>query len=283
MVLVLFTLPFLNLMNIFQAFVLGMVQGLGEFLPISSSAHLILVPWLAGWNDPGLAFDVALHLGTLAAVLAYFRHDVKLLVIGFWHSLSSSTRDFQNDLNQRMAWFLVVASIPGAVIGKLLEAKAETVFRSPLLIAVTLAGFGLVLLLADRAGKKQKKLAEVRLWDAILIGLSQALAIIPGVSRSGSTIAAGLGLGFQREDAARFSFLMSIPIILGAGLAHARHLSPDVGWVALSMGFLASAVFGFLSIRYLLRYVARKSFGIFVWYRFALSAVVLGLIYFGVK
>jgi len=270
-------------MNIFQALILGMVQGLGEFLPISSSAHLIIVPWLFGWRDPGLGFDVALHLGTLAAVLAYFRHDVKLLIIGFWKSLFPSTRDFKGDLNQRMAWLLAAASVPGAVIGKLLEQKAETVFRNPLLIAITLSGFGLVLFLADRAGRKQKQLEDVRLWDAMLIGFSQALAIIPGVSRSGSTIAAGLGLGLQREAAARFSFLMSIPIILGAGLVHVRHLVAEGGIVELSVGFLAAAVFGFLSIRYLLRYVTRKSFNVFVWYRFAVSALVLVLIYIRMK
>ena len=270
-------------MNIFQAFILGMVQGLGEFLPISSSAHLIIVPWFLGWRDPGLGFDVALHLGTLAAVLVYFWRDIKLLICGFWKSLFKSTRDLQNDLNQRMAWFLAVASVPGAIIGKLFEQKAETVFRNPLLIAVTLAGFGLVLFFADRAGRKQKKMGEVRLWDAVLIGLSQALAIVPGISRSGSTIAAGLGLGFQREDAARFSFLMSVPIILGAGLAHARHLGSDVGMVEVSVGFLASAFFGFLSIRYLLRYVARKSFNVFVWYRLAVSAMILVLIYMRMK
>ena len=266
-------------MNIFQSFILGMVQGLGEFLPISSSAHLVLVPWLFGWKDPGLAFDVALHVGTLVAVLAYFRQDVKLLIIGFLRSLSSSTRDMKNDFYQKMAWLLVVASVPGAVIGKLLEEKAETVFRSPVLIAVALAGFGLILLIADRAGRKQKSLNEIRMVDAVVIGLSQALAIIPGVSRSGSTIAAGLGMGFKREDAALFSFLMSIPIILGAGLAHAGHLSHDIGWGALFVGFLASAFFGFISIRYLLRYVTRKSFDIFVWYRFALAAVIVTLLF----
>jgi len=265
-------------MNIFQAFILGMVQGLGEFLPISSSAHLILVPWLLGWNDPGLAFDVMLHLGTLAAVLVYFRNDVRLLIAGFLRSLSGSTRDLRNDLNQKMAWLLVVASVPGAVIGKLLEEQAQTAFRNPLYIAIALAGFGLILLLADRVGRKERNIMEVRWRDAILIGVSQALAIIPGVSRSGSSIAAGLGLGFTREDAARFSFLMSIPIIFGAGLAHVGHLSSDVGWVALLAGFVSSAVFGFLSIRYLLRYVTRNSFNIFVWYRLSLAVLVITVI-----
>ncbi len=257
-----------------------MVQGLGEFLPISSSAHLVLVPWLFGWKDPGLAFDVALHVGTLAAVLMYFRHDVRLLCIGFLRSLSKSTRDVKNDFHQRMAWLLVIASVPGALIGKLLEEKAETVFRSPALIAVALAVFGLILLAADCAGKKQKTLSEINIIDAILIGLSQALAIIPGVSRSGSTIAAGLGMGFKREDAARFSFLMSIPIIAGAGLAHSVHLSRDIGWGVLCVGFLSSAFFGFLSIRFLLGYVSRKNFNIFVLYRIVLAAAILILVYF---
>lgn len=260
-----------------------MVQGLGEFLPISSSAHLILVPWFFGWRDPGLGFDVALHWGTLAAVLVYFRHDVLLLACGFWRSLFYSTRDLKNDLYQRLAWLLAVASVPGAVVGKLLEEQVESVFRNPLLIAMTLGGFGLVLLLADRAGSKQKRLEGIRWWEALLIGCSQALAIIPGVSRSGSTIAAGLGLGFQRADAARFSFLMSIPIIFGAGLVKARHIGSDVGFVALGVGFISAAVFGFLSIRYLLRYVAVKNFDIFVGYRLALSAAILAVLYFRAK
>lgn len=270
-------------MSIFQSFILGMVQGLGEFLPISSSAHLILVPWLLGWKDPGLAFDVTLHVGTLVAVLVYFRNDVRLLVIGFLRSLSTSTRDMKNDFHQRMAWLLAIASVPGALIGKLLEERAETVFRNPMLIAITLAGFGIVLFVADRVGSKKKVLAEIRAIDAILIGLSQALAIVPGISRSGSTIAAGLGQGFRREDAARFSFLMSIPIIMGAGLSHVVHLSRDIGWGALIVGFLTSAFFGFMSIHYLLQYVSRKNFDVFVWYRLALAAVVLVLVYMRMK
>lgn len=270
-------------MNLFEAFVLGVVQGLGEFLPISSSAHLVLVPWAFGWKDPGLGFDVALHWGTLAAVLAYFRQDVRELVLGFWRSLSPATRNFKNDLQQRLAWFLVLASVPGAVIGKLLQDKAEHVFRSPLLISVALAGFGLVLLCADYLGKKQKSLEGLTWLSALLIGCSQALAIIPGVSRSGSTIAAGLGLGLQRKEAARFSFLMSIPIILGAGLLKAKHFHDGVTYPELAVGFLAAAVFGFLSIQYLLKYVAEKSFNVFVGYRFALSIGVLILFYLRTK
>ena len=262
-------------MNIFQALVLGIVQGATEFLPISSSAHLILVPWLFGWQDPGLGFDVMLHWGTLVAVLVYFQHDWRLLIRGFWHSLFRSTRDLQNNLYQRMAWLLVIASVPGAVVGKVFEEYAENTFRNPILIAATVGGFGLILLIADRWGARQKKLDGIRWWDALLIGCSQALAIIPGVSRSGSTIAAGLGLGFQREDAARFSFLMSTPIIFGAGLVKVGHLGQDVDLASLAVGFLSSAVFGFLSIRYLLRYISKHDFKIFVWYRLALAVVIL--------
>ena len=264
-------------MTMFQAMVLGTVQGLCEFLPISSPAHLVLVPWFLGWRDPGLAFDVVLHLGTLMAVLAYFQRDVRLLIQGFWLSLFRSTRDLHNDLNQRMSWFLVIASVPGAVIGKLFEEQAESAFRDPMLIAITISSFALVLWAADRFGSRQKRLAGTRWWEALLIGCSQALAVIPGVSRSGSTIAAGLGLGFQREDAARFSFLMSIPIIFGAGLVNIRHLHlhGEVGLASLAIGFLASAVFGFLSIRYLLRYIAKHDFKIFVWYRIAFAVLIM--------
>jgi undecaprenyl-diphosphatase len=261
--------------NIFQALVLGIVQGATEFLPVSSSAHLILVPWLFGWQDPGLGFDVMLHWGTLVAVLVYFQHDWRLLIRGFWHYLFRSTRDLQNNFYQRMAWLLVIASVPGAVVGKVFEEQAENTFRNPILIAATVGGFGLILLIADRWGARQKKLDGIRWWEALLIGFSQALAIIPGVSRSGSTIAAGLGLGFRREEAARFSFLMSMPIIFGAGLVKIRYLNGDADLAALAVGFLSSAVFGFLSIRYLLRYVSKHDFKIFVWYRIALAVVIL--------
>jgi len=262
-------------MNIVQAMVLGLVQGLGEFLPISSSAHLILVPWLFGWPDQGLAFDVALHWGTLTAVLAYFRKDIRLLAKGFWGSLFKTTRNLRHDFHQQMAWLLVIASVPGALVGKLLEEQAERAFRNPLLIAATLSIFALILLAADHLGRKQKRLEEICWWEAVLIGCGQALAIIPGVSRSGSTIAAGLALGFQRADAARFSFLLSMPIIFGAGLVNLRHLGTDVEPAALAIGFLTSAVSGFLAIRYLLRYVVKHDFRIFVWYRLVLAAAIM--------
>lgn len=267
-------------MEIFQAIVLGAVQGLSEFLPISSSGHLVVVPWLFGWRDPGLGFSVALHWGTLLGVIAYFWQDIILLIKGFWHSLFKSSRDFTNNIYQKLSWFLVMASIPGAIVGKLFEEQAENAFRNPLLIALTLGGFGLVLLIADVLGKKQNNLGKVTWKSALLIGLSQALAIIPGVSRSGATMAAGLGLGLKRADAARFSFLMSAPIIFGAGLVKIKDFTNGVSNLELLAGFLSAAVFGFLAIKYLLRFLAKNDFRVFVWYRLMLTGVILALYFF---
>lgn len=262
-------------MEIFQAAVLGLVQGLGEFLPISSSAHLVIAPWLFGWRDPGLGFDLALHWGTLLAVVAYFRIDVWNLIKGFWHSLWPSTRDIRNNIWQKLSWLLVLASVPGAIIGKLLEEQASTVFRSPLLIAITLSVFGLILLFVDKYSKKQKDLGHITWVDSLIVGLSQAFAIIPGVSRSGSTMTAGLALGFKREDTARFSFLMSLPIILGAGLLKVGEFGDGVSTQALVVGFVTAAVSGFLSIKYLIKYLATHDFKIFVWYRFLFAALII--------
>lgn len=259
----------------FHAFVLGLVQGLGEFLPISSSAHLIITPWLFSWPDPGLGFDVALHWGTLLAVLVYFRTDVRDLIKGFFHSLRKSTRDLQNNVYQKLSWLLIIASIPGAIIGKLLEDQAEHAFRNPLLIVITLSVFGIVLWLADFWGSKQKNLSHIKWLDSLIMGLSQALAVIPGVSRSGSTIASGLFLGLKRADAARFSFLMSIPIIFGAGLLKLPEFHQGVSNGELVVGFLTSAVVGFLAIKFMLRYIANRSYALFTWYRLALAALIL--------
>ncbi len=262
-------------MDIFQAFILGLVQGLGEFLPISSSAHLVVAPWLFGWQDPGLGFDLALHWGTLLAVIAYFRVDVWNLIKGFWHSLWPSTRDLRNNIWQKLSWLLVLASIPGAIIGKLFEQQAETVFRSPLLIVISMSVFGTVLLIVDRYSKKQKDLDHITWLDALLVGLSQAFALIPGVSRSGSTMTAGLALGFKREDTARFSFLMSMPIIFGAGLLKVGEFGTGVSMPALAVGFITATITGFLAIKYLIKYLGSHDFRIFVWYRYAFAVLIL--------
>ena len=262
-------------MELFQAFILGMVQGLGEFLPISSSAHLILTPYLFNWPDQGLAFDVALHWGTLFAVVAYFRKDIWNLIRGFFHSLMPSTRDLTSNTYQKLSWLIILATIPAAVIGKIFEHQVETVFRNPILIAVTLSVMGVLLLLADKYGSKLKNLTDMKWGNAIVIGLAQAAAIIPGFSRSGSTITAGLIQGFTRQDAAKFSFLMAIPITLGAGLLKLPEISDIQNQAQLLVGFLSSTIFGFLAIKYMLKYIANKSFAVFAWYRFALAIIIV--------
>ncbi len=255
-------------MTIFQAFILGLTQGLGEFLPISSSSHLILIPWLLNWPDPGLTFDVALHIGTLFAVIAFFWKDWFILIK---NGLSSGFKTFEG----RMFWFLVIASIPGAISGMMLEQAAEKSLRNPLLIGMMLFIMGIILYIADRYGAKRQQSETISFGQSFIIGLSQAFAIIPGVSRSGITIACGLFLGLTREDAARFSFLLSTPIITGAGLIQLRHLSSAVLTAPFIVGIATSALVGFLVISFLLRWLRRKSFLPFVWYRIFLAAAVI--------
>lgn len=262
-------------MLLFQAFILGMVQGIGEFLPISSSAHLIITPWLFNWPDQGLAFDVALHWGTLIAVVTYFRNDIWLLAKGFLHTLSKSTRDVKNNIYQKLSWLIILATIPAALIGKLLESRIENTFRNPLLIAVTLSVVGVVLYLVDRYGARIKNLAHITWLNSLIVGLSQAVALFPGVSRSGATMIAGLAQGFKREDAAKFSFLMAIPVTLGAGLLKLPDILSIENHAEVIVGFLSAAIFGFISIRFLMKYISNKSFAIFTWYRLALALVIV--------
>jgi len=246
--------------------ILGILQGLTEFLPVSSSAHLAIVPWLFGWKDQGLAFDVALHLGTLLALLIYYGKD--------WIAMLSSVVKGGRE-ERRLLLFLIVASIPGAIFGLLFEKQAETIFRSPLLIACTMTALGLLLSIADRSKKLRRTFNDITLGDAFLIGLSQAFAIIPGVSRSGVTITTALALKVRREDAANFSFLMATPIIAGAGLIKAHELVSNGLDSALAAGFIASAVFGLLAISMLINYVRRRSYQPFVWYRIAFAIIVV--------
>ena len=259
-------------MTTWQAIILGSVQGLGEFLPISSSAHLVLVPWLFHWQDPGLAFDIALHIGTLVAVIIYFWRDwLRLLTQGFTAPRTS---------NGRLFWYLVIATVPGAIAGYVLEKKAETIFRTPLLIAVALIAMGAILFWADRKSAKKDDLNNITLRTSFLIGLSQALAIIPGVSRSGITMTTGLFAGLKREAAARFSFLLSTPIIFGAALVKIPHLVRHPGSIDANflMGMVLACITGIVSIRFLLRYIQTRTFMPFVWYRFALGALVIVII-----
>ncbi len=259
-------------MTVIHALILGIVQGLGEFLPISSSAHLVLVPWLFGWEDPGLTFDVALHMGTLLAVVLYFWKDwVKL----FKAALKRGASD-----DKRIFWYLVVATIPGGLFGLALEKKAETVFRSPLLIGIMMIVMGTILYLADKK-PEIRTTNTMTLKEAIWIGLSQALAIIPGVSRSGSTMTTARFLTLTREDAARFSFLMSTPIILGAGVLKLRHLTMASINLPFSVGVISSFVVGILSISFLLRYLKTSNFGLFVGYRFVIGVIVIAFVLAG--
>ena len=258
-----------------QAILLGLVQGLGEFLPISSSGHLIVVPWLLGWEDHGLAFDVALHLGTLFAVVAAFARD-------WWILLGSGIRCLRKgqpfaEREARTLWRLALASVPGAAIGLLLDHWAETTFRAPLLVAFNMASVGLVLLLADRRAGFAGG-AEVSTRHALLIGLAQAAAIVPGVSRSGSTISAALFLGYARTEAARFSFLLATPITLGAVLVKVpKLLGAGGGGAVLAWGMATAAVAGFLAIAFLLRFVRTGSYRPFVYYRWAFALLVLAV------
>ena len=262
-------------MTVFQALVLGVVQGLGEFLPISSSAHLVLTPWLFGWPDPGLSFDVALHVGTLVAVLWYFRVEwVRLTQSGF---ALLRTRRADTEEKQRVL-FIVIATIPAAIAGVLLEEYAESTFRSPTLIALTLIVMGIVLWAADRYVPRDRPLRQMRVRDAILIGLAQIFALVPGVSRSGSTMTAGRGLRFDRQSAAVFSFLMSMPITAAAAVLKAPTLLRADDRMTLIVGIVAAAASGWLAIAVLLRYVTRHSYGVFALYRLALGAGVLALV-----
>ncbi len=277
-------------MSIFQALVLGIVQGLTEFIPVSSSAHLIIIPWLAGWNDPGIIFDVALHLGTLVALIWYFRAEwVRYIRAGVG---SIMERKIGDDLDRRLAWFLVIGTIPGVLAGLFLESTINDLFHTqdslktlgPLVaMGVIVALFGLVMFIAERVTAHRRELGQMSLKDSVIIGVSQALALFPGVSRSGSTITAGLYLGLTRETAARFSFLLSTPIILGAG---AKSLfdaiqQASVGamvrsdLLAFIVGFIAAAISGYLVIKFLLRFLQVHSTDIFVYYRFLLAALII--------
>lgn len=260
-------------MTLLQAIVLGLVQGLGEFLPISSSAHLVLVPWLFNWQDPGLSFDVALHLGTLIAVIIYFWRDWLNLIIGGFTNVKSS--------DGRLFWYLVASSIPGAAIGYILEEHAETIFRTPLLIAFMLIIMGIFLYWADQKSRKLTEIEDISFKTSFIIGLSQALAIIPGVSRSGITITTGLLTGLTRESAARFSFLLSTPIIMGAALVKLPQVlsTPNMLNTNFVVGMVVAGITGLASIYVLLRYVQSKSFLPFVWYRFILGAVVIMVVF----
>ena len=263
-------------MTVFQAIVLGIVQGLSEFLPISSSAHLTLVPYVLGWSDPGLAFDVALHVGTLVAVLAFFWREWVSLLLAAKNIVVK--RRIETD-GERRVLYLLIATIPGAIAGKLLNDLAETTFRSPLLIAGALIVVGVLLWWVDHAMAQERQIGEMGWKDALLIGLAQVCALVPGVSRSGATITTGRALRLTREGAAIFSFLISMPIIAGAALLKVPHVLKTAGVTTpLVAGVLASAISGWLAIGVLLRFVSHRSYGVFAIYRVVIGIAVIVLV-----
>jgi undecaprenyl-diphosphatase len=276
--------------SVLQAIVLGLVQGVTEFAPVSSSGHLILVPWLFNWtfflNNPDLnkTFDVALHLGTFAGALVYFWRDI-LKYLGAWFRSIRARRVRTQD--ERLAWFLVLGSVPGALAGALGEDLIEKKLGQPWLIAVMLAVFGVLLFVVDRISRADRGLSDLRLGGAMFIGLAQAAALQPGVSRSGVTITAGRGIGLDRPAAARFSFLLSLPIIAGAGLFKGAKVLkdglPPGTAVPFAWGMVAAAISGFLVIWGVLAYVRKRDFTPFVIYRLAMAGLVFGLIASGVR
>jgi undecaprenyl-diphosphatase len=279
---------------IYQAVILGIIQGLTEFIPISSSAHLIIVPWLFRWDDPGLAFDIALHLGTLTAILWFFWADwVRLVKAGI---ASIIERKIGQDTDRRLAWFLVIGTIPGGLTGLLAQGQIEEWFHQPgashaagpmIAMAVIIALLGALLFVVERTARHTRGLNRVSLRDSLIIGVSQALAIFPGVSRSGSTITAGLALGLQRETAARYSFLLSAPIMLAAGLKSlidvitglesGAFVQSDI--LVMVIGFIAAALSGYFCIKFLLRYLQRNSTDVFVYYRWALAVLIVVVVF----
>ncbi|MBN1449307.1 MAG: undecaprenyl-diphosphate phosphatase [Bacteroidetes bacterium] len=266
-------------MSIIEAIILGIVQGLTEFIPISSTAHLRIVPALLGWEDPGAAFTAVTQIGTLIAVLVYFRKDIVTLTTAFLRSLYRR-KPFETQ-DARLAWYILFGTIPIGVFGLLFKDFIETDFRSLYVISGSLIVLALILALAERVGKRQRDVASMTLLDTQLIGLAQALALIPGASRSGTTITAGLFLNLTREAAARFSFLLSIPAITLSGLYQLYQmrgsLAGDPG-VSLLIAVVVSGIVGYLSIEFLLRYLRSHSTWLFIIYRIALGVLILILL-----
>jgi undecaprenyl-diphosphatase len=266
--------------SLLEAIVLGIAQGLTEFLPISSTGHLRIIPAFAGWEDPGAAFTAVTQLGTMAAVLLYFRQDLARIARAWLRSVRD--RDARRELDARLGWYILLGTIPIGIFGILFKDQIETGARDLYLIGVTLIVLGLVLLVADRTGKLERSIEQIRTRDGFLMGLAQALALIPGVSRSGSTITAGLFLGFDRTAAARFSFLLSIPAVVLSGLLELGSIvsgeeGQHTGAAELAVATLLAFVTGYASIAFLLRWLTSHSLTVFVVYRVALGALVIAL------
>lgn len=267
-------------MDLIQALILGIVQGITEFLPISSTAHLILVPWFFGWKDPGLTFDLALHVGTFLSVAWFFWGDIRQMAAAWLSSFRKP--NFAGDPYQRLAWMVFVGCIPAGVAGLAFKESIETTLRSPYIIAGMLIGVALLLLLGEFVGKRFRNEKELLWRDALLIGLAQAIALIPGTSRSGSTMTMGLFLGLTREAAARFSFLLGLPITFAACVFQLKDLvGQQVDWLPFIGGTVASTVTGYFCIKFLLAFLAKQSMAVFIAYRLILGGIILALLLTG--
>jgi undecaprenyl-diphosphatase len=269
-------------MPLIEVILLGIVQGLTEFLPVSSTAHLAVVPKLFGWPDPGLSYDIALHVGTLAAVLIYFFRDW-LQVIAQGLGLNGGGTDPELERNRGLLWLLILGTIPAGIAGLLFQKQAESSLRGPYVIATTMIVIGLFMWLAERVGVKKRDLSHVSVIDSLVIGIAQAVAVIPGVSRSGITISAGLLRDIDRRSAARFSFLLSTPVILGAAakdlwdlMRHEGGITPEMR-SAFFLGILISAVTGCATIAFFLNFLRRRSLNLFVAYRIIFGIIVIAL------
>jgi undecaprenyl-diphosphatase len=269
--------------DLLQAVVLGTLQGLTEFLPISSSAHLRIFPELFGWGDPGAAFTAVIQIGTELAVLIYFRKDIWRIASAWFRSLVRP--EYRGHFDARMGWFIIAGSLPIVVLGILLKDIIERDFRNLWIIGTTLIVLGLVLGIADRIGATDKGIKQITLRDSVLMGLAQALALIPGVSRSGATLSMGRLLGYEREAATRYAFLLAIPAVVGAGLFELEEI-PDghnvYGWGPTIVATVVSFVVGYAAIAWLLRYISTHSYTPFVLYRVLLGSATLVLVGAGV-
>ena len=271
-------------MTWFEAIVLGIIQGLTEFLPISSSAHLLILSQIFGWSDPGAAFTAVTQIGTETAVLIYFRKDIAHIITTWVKSLY--TPELRGNLDARMGWYVIIGTIPIAVLGLVFSHQIETIARNLWLVSCTLIVFGIILGAADRVGAKTRGLDTLSMRSGLVYGFGQALALIPGVSRSGATISVGLFMGFTREAATRYAFLLAIPAVLTSGLYEATKIGdpdqPVVGWGQVIVATLIAFAIGYAVIAWLIRYIASNSYMPFVIYRIALGSLVLVLLATGV-
>jgi undecaprenyl-diphosphatase len=268
-------------LDLFQAIVLGIVQGLTEFLPISSSGHLRIVPAFAGWEDPGAAFTAVIQLGTMAAVVLYFREDLLRIARAWLAALRDPSR--RSELDARLGWYLILGTVPIVIFGVAFKDQIENGARDLYLIGTTLIVLGLVLLAAEKVSRRDRDLSSITRRDAVVIGFAQALALVPGVSRSGATISAGLFLGMDRVSAARFSFLLSIPAVVLSGLYELKDVVNGSAEGAAGLGPTAVAtvlafISGYVSIAFLLKFLTTHTTGVFVAYRIVLGAAVLALV-----